>query len=180
MCLIKQYELVRKEEMIKGILKLYDEGKLKPVHDQIVGISRIEHSGVRGFIIKLLGNLNFKEVEGIYGDWLEDYKQREKITKKILDFYDEGKLKVVHDTFIELCELNPYAVREFIVQELERRDLKGVEEFYNICLEEIRQNDLNKWLSKTPRIIYYPGKEVKTEGYKDEKVSSRSGSNKNV
>ncbi|MRC06873.1 hypothetical protein GH878_26655 [Bacillus thuringiensis] len=116
----------------------------------------------------------------MYGDWLEDYKQREEITKKILDFYDEGKLKVVHDTFIELCELNPYAVREFIVNELERRDLKGLEEFYNICLEEIRQNDLNKWLSKTPRIIYYSGKEVKTEGYKDEKVSSRSGSKKNV
>ncbi|PEY47922.1 hypothetical protein CN348_24475 [Bacillus cereus] len=90
-------------------------------------------------------------------------ERKAEMIKDIVKFYDEGKLKVVHNTFIELCELNPYAVREFIVRELEKRDLKGVEEFYNICLEEIRQNDLNKWLSQTPRIIYFSGKEGKTE-----------------
>lgn len=96
-------------------------------------------------------------------------KQYELVERKaemingILKFYDEGKLKVIHNTFIELCELTPYAVRGFIARELGKRDLKDVEEFYNICLEEIRQNDLNKWLSQTPRIIYYSSKEVKTE-----------------
>ncbi|MCE0553122.1 hypothetical protein LQK80_00530 [Bacillus thuringiensis] len=47
-------------------------------------------------------------------------KQYELVERKaemingILKFYDEGKLKVVHNTFIELCELNPYAVRDLL------------------------------------------------------------------
>lgn len=156
-------DVKRKDVMKKEMLALYDTGKLKEL-----ACEKYESTGIppasqkmRNTIIESLENSEYKELMLTYEKWkefAENYDtwmdRRKVLIDEILYWYDQGEIKNVHDSFLEIKELklHPYNVREFIKNELENRSIKGIKEFHVMCTEARWYLTRDKWLHTRPRI----------------------------
>ncbi|MEK7019793.1 hypothetical protein [Bacillus sp. FSL R9-9410] len=156
-------DVKRKDVMKKEMLALYDTGKLKELACEKYESTGIHPAGqkMRNTIIEFLENSEYKELMLTYEKWkefAENYDTwmecRKELIEKILCWYDQGVILAVHNSFLEIKELklHPYSVREFIKNELENRSIKGIEEFYSICVQVRTSQVIDNWLNYRPKI----------------------------